>query len=349
MRSEPQILGRPEEQPSPGPEPSPSSGPVLVRSIRPRSIRVIYIMGYGRSGSTLLDLVLGNHPQITSAGELSSYAEWRDRNLDCACGEKILDCAFWSAVEEKTRLPFDSETEQKLRLAVEPRRQARFLVEGRISPSVLSEYRDLMESRFQAIAKASGNSVIVDSSKSAGMALGRAYALQQHTGLDVRVIHLVRDGRGVVWSALKRPGSPERKPAHKSRFMMALRTSASWRIANQTTLGIAEKLDPGTVVRLRYEDFVAQPARELSRIGELAGMDLSPVIDKVEGEEPLAPGHNIAGNRLRFQGNIGLAPDFEWRERLSARYRLMQTFIAGKVARQFGYGVRGGDEDRRAG
>ena len=35
--------------------------------------KIIYVAGYGRSGSTLLDMMLASHPAVFGAGEMSTY------------------------------------------------------------------------------------------------------------------------------------------------------------------------------------------------------------------------------------------------------------------------------------
>ena len=65
----------------------------------PSRTRVIYIMGAGRSGSTVLDTVLGNHPDIVSVGELANLHRFGWTNGEyCACGLRGNTCGFWSAV-----------------------------------------------------------------------------------------------------------------------------------------------------------------------------------------------------------------------------------------------------------
>jgi len=60
---------------------------------------IIYIMGTGRSGTTILEVLLTNNARIVGAGELKHI--FRDgflANRQCSCGHATLDCAMWSAV-----------------------------------------------------------------------------------------------------------------------------------------------------------------------------------------------------------------------------------------------------------
>jgi len=61
--------------------------------------KVIYIVGEGRSGSTLLERILGQHPDIFATGELQyiwnrSFIE----NQLCSCGKAFYDCEVWEGI-----------------------------------------------------------------------------------------------------------------------------------------------------------------------------------------------------------------------------------------------------------
>ena len=110
---------------------------------------------------------------------------------------------------------------------------------------------------FEAILSQSGKKTIVDSSKLPG----RAMALALVPEIDLRVIHVVRDGRGVAWSLAKayqrevKSGlQREIKPKSVSR------TALRWTMVNLETEYLFRKLGPEKVMRLRYEDFVSNPA-----------------------------------------------------------------------------------------
>lgn len=63
------------------------------------AVRVIYIIGAGRSGSTLLDTVLASHPDVVGVGELVNLhsAGWTSNEV-CACGKLGTECDFWTRV-----------------------------------------------------------------------------------------------------------------------------------------------------------------------------------------------------------------------------------------------------------
>ncbi|WP_417811830.1 hypothetical protein [Thalassospira alkalitolerans] len=56
---------------------------------------VIYIAGYGRSGSSALSRSLLLHPAILSGGELGRLRKYIAENKECACGENVDKCIVW--------------------------------------------------------------------------------------------------------------------------------------------------------------------------------------------------------------------------------------------------------------
>ena len=62
------------------------------------SVRVLYIGGEGRSGSTVLATILGSYPDIVTIGEFRLVWQALKRNLLCGCGTPVLACPFWSQV-----------------------------------------------------------------------------------------------------------------------------------------------------------------------------------------------------------------------------------------------------------
>jgi hypothetical protein len=122
------------------------------------------------------------------------------------------------------------------------------------------------------------------------------------------------------------------------RFVRGLWTIAHWTVTNLICLAQYNFLRPGTVLRVRYEDLVRDPQAELRRIGAFLGIDLAPITQAIADGEPLTPGHNVGGNRLRFASAIQVKEDSEWREHLPWAYRWLFWLIGWPVAASLGYG-----------
>src|ERR687892_622891 len=64
--------------------------------------RVLLVAGWGRCGSTLLDMMLGQVPDMVSAGEVREiWLRGCVENRPCGCGHAFRDCPFWRAVGER--------------------------------------------------------------------------------------------------------------------------------------------------------------------------------------------------------------------------------------------------------
>src|SRR5215207_7379801 len=184
-------------------------------------VRVVAITGLERSGSTILDIVLGNHPHIESVGEVANITlnGWISREslrrIDpkrrrvpiCTCGKRLdvlyVDtpdeaCPCWSSVRREwvERTDGDSiESYPKLQNDFElKRRWPRLLYEKRRPSAPFRSYARLTRTFFQSIRAVSGKPILVDST----MVPVRALALGMIPGIDLYVVHLVRDGRGVM-------------------------------------------------------------------------------------------------------------------------------------------------------
>ncbi len=325
-------------------------------------VTVLKITGLGRSGSTILDIVLGNHPQIESVGEVMNLVRtgWISREslrgIDqkrlrrplCTCGKRLdvlyvetpdEACPFWSSVRREWVERTDAqsiETYPKLQNDFElKRRWPRLLYERRRPSALFRSYARLTRAFFESIRAVSGKPVIVDSSKSPA----RAYALGMVPGIDLYVVHLVRDGRGVMIS-LRKTFKKDLQAGimwdHKGHPMW--KTAVRWIVLNLASEWICSQLGPKRTMRLRYEDFVADPKSALERIGSLIEVDLRDVADAASSGKPMQAGHNIGGNRTKKSGTITLRPDAqEWRTALSPTEQLLSWMSMGWLLRRYGY------------
>ena len=303
-------------------------------------LRVLYIAGCGRSGSTFLDTILGNHPEMESVGEACHIAKnaWLSENTYCACGEIGRNCSFWKEVHrqwERRVGPVDlaeyvrlaQEIEPRLRISLTQRRLA-----ARDSRHV--EYVRLAVGLLAAIRDVSGVEIIVDSSKAAS----RALALSMVEGVDLRLVHMVRDCRGVLWSGKKRFRKDDRAGISKDdRGKSISHTMKIWAVANMVTEQLRRHLPRGKSIRLRYEDMISYPHGELRRIGDLVEKNLESLAEAVAGGESMAVGHTIAGNRVRMAGSMPLRPDVEWIEKLTWREQAACWSLVGWLMKVYGY------------
>lgn len=309
-------------------------GPHAEPTGRPHApVRVVYILGTGRCGSTLLDIILGSHPDICSTGELRQLsATPRGEDQPCSCGADVHDCALWGPVIARVEREFPLDELERDRGYELTRSLPRTALLLGLPRSGASRYAARLATLLRTIAQESGRPVVVDSSKHMGRGL-ILWKSRRH-GLDVRYIHMVRDGRGFVWSKLKVLDGQGLGLTPPDRNVVDL--SAWWVLSNMLS-ALLFRLHPGRYRRVRYEDLVARPERTLTEIGRFIGVDLSGVIEAIRTGQPLPVEHVVGGNRLRFSRALVLKPDTDWQRNLPLSDERTFWGIAGWLARRYGY------------
>jgi hypothetical protein len=306
---------------------------------------VLFIGGLGRSGTTVVERVLGEVPGVCSAGELVHL--WFRAVLGderCGCGEPFSRCAFWQGVGERAFGGWDrslAERMETLRARVDRTRFIpRLMLRGTrgATGAELAEYVSVFRRLYQAIADQSGAAVVVDSSKHSSL----AYCLRTDPGIDLRVVHAVRDSRGVAYSWTKEVRRPE--SAEGSDLMTRyspVRSALLW-MGHNTSLALLARLGTPTRV-LRYEDFVAEPERRVRELAVFAGLPGDQPLDFLDGSSvELAASHTVAGNPMRFTvGRIGLRRDDAWRSELPRDQRRLTTVLTLPLLAAYGYLRRG--------
>lgn len=174
-------------------------------------VPVVYIGGCQRSGSTLLDRMLSQVPEHLSAGEVVHlWIRGLSGNELCGCGAAFLDCPFWSEVGRVGFGGWDQiriEEVVALQRSVDRNRYIFFMLMPRLSPRYerdLRAYAAILERLYRGIYQVGGGATIVDSSKHGST----AFLLRRVAGLRLRVVHLVRDSRGVAFSLLRKCAGP---------------------------------------------------------------------------------------------------------------------------------------------
>jgi hypothetical protein len=296
------------------------------------STRVLFIAGMGRSGTTLLERVLGQLPGVGCLGEtVHGWERGAGRDELCGCGKAFGDCPFWTEVGALAFGGWDRVDLSRiagLRERVDRVRHVPRLAAARPGSRLdraRAEYAGYFSRLYAAAADVAGAGVVVDSSKQASL----PHVLARDPGIDLRVLHVVRDSRAVAHAWTKhvlRPESAE-PGAEMPRYSPA-ETAVQWSAHNAAVELLRARNVP--VLRIRYEDFAARPAAVLSRVAGFAGLPSDPAgWDFLHGREVrLDASHTVAGNPMRFTtGKLTVRPDQAWRTALSDRDRLTVTAL----------------------
>ena len=309
--------------------------------------RVLFLGGLGRSGTTLVERLLGELPGVCALGEVVHLWQ-RDLRDDerCGCGARFSACGFWRRVGA---LAFggwhnvDVDRVHYLRAAVERTRHIPRLATAVEAPEEVHEYAEYYTRVYAAAAEVSGARVVVDSSKHSAL----AHVLRWSNDLDLRVVHVVRDARGVAYSWTKTVARPETDGTEEMTRYSPGRSALLWN-AHNAAFGLLARRGVA-VHRVRYEEFVASPQASLTALASFAGVELGPSdLDFLQpgqadlpGHADLKVGHSAAGNPMRFTvGRLPLRRDDAWVASLPPRQRRLVGAVCAPMLRAYGYPLR---------
>lgn len=289
----------------------PRPGPALrnTDNVSNRRTPYAYIAGLSHSGSTLLAFLLNAHPELVSIGEASRVGDflpdrWKTHNDLCSCGKPFFYCEFWNRVLAGLAArryglqegdPFDRPEAER---AQAQRKWLAFVA---------------------AVLDVSGAGGFVDASKVSSY----ISQLTAHPGLDLKVISLLRDGRGVVSSWMKRlVDTPPEKVVEG--WVRQELDRAAW----------LKPVPADRVLRVRYEDLCASPNETLVKIFTFLQVD--PHVDAAAGYKSTAV-HHVIGNQMRLTEDEKIVLDETWRTELDPQILDRFAELGGEINARNGY------------
>lgn len=303
---------------------------------------VLYITGHGYSGSTLLTFLLGSHPQIATIGELGIAEQAKGQTTPeeylCSCHAPVRECEFWRHVSRemaKRGHDFDvwnSDLEFRAKCggisdvilrAVQrgPALELARSVGVRVVPGARRELARVL-SRIEAlvdiVTRYKGSRVFLDSSKRPE----RAVFMRRIPSFDMRVLHLIRDGRAVSWSNMKNLSiGPEA-------------AADSWLNDNIAAEKARRYFPKDRWMTLRHEDVCADPVGALSKIYSFVGLPSGTGIPEFRGVE-----HHVIGNRMRLSSTSEIRLDERWKTALTPEQMAVIERKVMPLNRSYGYGA----------
>jgi hypothetical protein len=298
------------------------------------STRLVYIMGRGRSGSTVLAELLGHADDLQNVGELVSRMTGA-----CGCGEPFSECGFWqqvqTAYERKAGANWERDRTLLQKQAYLPHFPSTWL--ARRNEATVQELRTINLAFIDAITNVASKTAVVDASKE----LTRALFLMRHLP-DTKFVHIVRRPESTVASyrdRIKRGNIRFLRREYRSGFLDCLflaLIASSWVVGNLLA-ELIRLLSPARVLRVRHEDLCENPVRELRRLEKFLEFSLSTLIDTVEQERPMQVGHIIAGSYRMRSGTFILERTTNKGVHLPWLYRIMVRAIAWPLMLVYGY------------
>lgn len=258
--------------------------------------RIIYIIGSGRSGTTLLDIILGNATDIFSAGELNRFAKRNGIPHD-ARDENVAQ--FWKQVKQDLTAEkiTDFDLYNKISKKFEYHTSLLNVDSLKKSKQAFNAYADYQKKLFGNIAKLAlqkfNKTVISDSSKYPA----RGLLLSKIFGSSISFIYIKRNPYAVVESFQKK--DVEQPP--KNRLKANIYLLAVNMIANKV-LNIVRKKNKVSVIM--YDDLIKDPLLTLSTIENDLDINLQAAKELIKTNQPLKVGFLFDGNRLRLKNQI---------------------------------------------
>lgn len=253
--------------------------------------RVLYIMGTGRSGTTMLNILLGSSDSVIATSELCHFI--RDGLISgkpCSCGKTASRCTQWhNMCVRMTKNPSQWHKDQTVLKQFE--RHATFW----LTYFALHSRRQITE--YQAVNRKMINNLpqahcVVDASKYAA----RGLALAKYTGYDVRVVCLTRSAAGLLGSFAKKNDTEQCRKGIVAASLYYCYVLLCVRLACRRMRA--------RVLEITYEELMSNPIATLGKIEAWCSIDLAAAKAKLAGDKAFDVGHIVTGNRLRSAGHV---------------------------------------------
>jgi hypothetical protein len=298
--------------------------------------RLLYILSPSFSGSTLLTILLARHPEIATIGELKASAFGDIETYRCSCGISIHQCDFWQEVKRdieqkggrfdlrKWETHFVPEDALARRIVASTLRgpwlEALRAFAMRCHPGIRAYMRHTLQVNravIDAVCRQQGARTFLDGSKDPI----RLLYFTRHLDVPIKVIALIRDGRGVVNSTMKHDR------------MSVAAAAEQWCETIREIDRVRAFVAPENYLQLHYEDLCRDTDKALFDIERFVNIAARPLL-----KENLDPGKNhILGNDMRLRAVESIQYDERWRETFSARDHEVFERIAGTTNRSLGY------------
>jgi hypothetical protein len=321
--------------------------------------RLVYLLAASHSGSTLLSMLLGAQTGACTVGELKASSMGDPEQYRCSCKELITQCRFWkevtAAMSEQGYDDFDITRAGTSIFEIESPYIRRLLAPLQRGP-ILEFVRDLCLAAspewrahlretnrrnvalIRSIRLVSGADVVVDSSK---LALRLKYLLRI-TGLDIKVVRVIRDGRAVSltytdeWNfadaadpSLRGGGTGKQRPPPRRSMVEAAR---EWRRSNEAADWLIAQLSPEQWTKVRYEELCAEPEKTLQRLLVFLGLNPTGMTMDYRSRE-----QHVIGNGMRMDSTSEIRLDERWKSQLTLADLKTFDAVAGDLNRQYGY------------
>lgn len=290
-------------------------------------VKLLYLAGVPRTGTTLICSVLGQVDGFFAAGELTGIWSKPLSERKCACGSSFLECPVWQPALRHAYGTPENAPDGKQMVQWESRARLRDL------PKILKpggtkwlmaqtgNYVPQLARLYAGAGMAAGCHVVVDTSKQ----FLHSFLFIDAPGIELYTVHILRDPRACAEKAIKRG----------ARFLKE--GIIDW-IVFHTLHEKFGMLFPERYLQIKYEDFTCKPEEMIRRVVAFTGENASslPFVDTHRVE--IKSSHIAAGNPNRSQlGKVEIKEDRDWETRLSPARTLLVTLLTRRWMKRYGY------------
>jgi hypothetical protein len=270
---------------------------------------LIYLLGAGRSGTTLMATILNAHKQVQTIGEMHQFIDHINQDKECSCGDSLNSCVFWSSIVRKLKVLNDDLPQKQSQF--EQKEAHKNIVKLILEKKEDEEYVSFNEQVFSEIKEHVKTEWFLDSSKY----IARYLLLEKSENINIKGIYVVRDVRGVINSFGKQVQTPK-KPLATIIYYLAIN------FFGQIVFALDRK-----IIKIKYEDFVEKPEQCLNKIyGHVFG-----TMDSINNISALPEfyeiPHIIGGNRMKANKKISIRKDEKWKENISRSKQIMYYLL----------------------
>lgn len=280
-------------------------------------IRIIYIAGYGHSGSTILEMLLSCSKGVVGFGELSEIGKKNPERILNIVQQKKFCKKYYDHINEKL-----DDIDESMK-AINDIVHCEYLSPKKRKMDLI-RYKKFWDVFFSAAAEVNGDaqSIFVDSSKSSISRALRPILLNGLKNIDLTCIHLFREPTPILFR-LRKKAREKKNIRPQNEFLLLVISSCHWIFSNIWPILISKSCK--RYVRLSFEQLCKEPEETLKNLSNEIELDLNEAISRIKNKEPLSHTCALAGNRILFQDEIRFQPQ---KNSSKSNYQLLEKIFA---------------------
>lgn len=304
-----------------------------------KDIKIIYIMGAPHSGSTLLNIVLGEGKNCLSLGEFQYLFKVIKRKGLCSCLMRLNECNFW---RELLNNFFGSNLEKELDYILKIQKKIEkipiinFLKKDRYFKEIKEElilYKKFLKDFFIFLKDKTKKNIFIDSSKRPTY-----FFIFKDLPFEFHILHLIRNPKGVVHSYINSKYNKYTKTYRKTHHPFT--TIYSWIKVNLQIEIIKRKYK--NFYEINLENFLKNPKEFLERISKKIQIDydLNRIINENQIFLDKKEYHLIGGSEIKYKINnekiIVLKNTEDWKT-MPIQYKIITNFLTFPFLLRYNY------------